>query len=1125
VRKPITFHRLAFNGLRYYWRTELTVLLGITVAAAVLVGAVIVGDSVRHTLRRLALARLGGTHLAMDMRNRFFHQDLGRAVGEELAVPAAAVLRLKGIALRQQSPGAEPVQVNRVSVLGVNDAFRQISGGAIPDLEDGGIAVSVKLAEALGVAKGDEVAVRVARPSLMPRDAPLSSRNERLSRRISLTVRHIVRDEHMGRFSLDANQVAPYNAFVDMSDLQDAVGLPDRANLLLVGAGAVGSPSPNAARRAVKKAWRPEHVGISLRGLQGSDVLQLESDRVFLDPETARAALAAHPGSSFGVLSYLVNSITKRDGTERLSTPYSFMTACAPSENPALSPVPPGMRDDEILINRWLAEHLEAGPGDRLTVAYYELLPSGDLAERTREFTVHGILEMKELATQPDLVPYFPGLTDVESCRQWDIGMPMDEELLKDEANEDYWTSYADTPKAIVTLAAGQAMWANRFGNLSAVRYSAEPGALDAVRAALIDRIDPAGLGLFFLPVRAEALKSVSEAMDFGGLFLGMSFFLIVAALMLTGLLFIFGIQQRSEEMGVLLAMGCKTAHVRRLFLAEGSAVALLGSAAGAFMGTGYARALIWGLSTHWKDAVAGSVIRYHAETEGIVIGAAVSFLCAVCTITLGLRRQAQLPPGALLNADLAGETAPPLPRRPVPRAPLALSTLAGFGAIAVVIHAGVASLENSVPAFFAAGTLLLLAGMGFSGVLLRKLDAAASSRMTIATIGARNTCRRRGRSLTVVGLLACGTFMVVAVSCMKEDAATHADKRWSGTGGFELFAESTLAVPDALGPAGSFEDFNLHNEEHLAGVEFVSLKVHDGDDAGCFNLNRAQAPRLLGVDPAEFARRNAFVAKDSTEDLWGLLDTRLPEGTVPGIVGDSNTAMWGLEKKVGIEDGDVLHYRDERGETFRVKLVGKLPMRVSVFQGTILVSARSFTDRFPSEEGYRVFLADVPEGVDAGAVDRLLSRRLDRVGFDVASSVQRLEEFQSVESAYRAMFLVLGGLGLLLGSVGVGVVVLRNVLERRGELAILRAIGFSRKRVTGVIVAEHWMLLVTGLAVGMVASVVAIWPSLRSPGSGVPYTTAGIIVAAVPLIGLVWIVAAARLALRGPLLAALREE
>ena len=106
-------------------------------------------------------------------------------------------------------------------------------------------------------------------------------------------------------------------------------------------------------------------------------------------------------------------------------------------------------------------------------------------------------------------------------------------------------------------------MPANRFGALTAVR--AAPGEAEGLDAALRAGIAPASLGLFFQDVRTPALASSSSATDFGGLFLALSFFLIVAALLLTALLFVFGVEQRGSEIGVLLALGFRPAFVRRL--------------------------------------------------------------------------------------------------------------------------------------------------------------------------------------------------------------------------------------------------------------------------------------------------------------------------------------------------------------------------------------------------------------------------------------------------------------------------------------------------------------------------------------------------------------------------------
>src|SRR5690606_2101342 len=144
--------------------------------------------------------------------------------------------------------------------------------------------------------------------------------------------------------------------------------------------------------------------------------------------------------------------------------------------------------------------------------------------------------------------PDFPGMTDADNCRDWDTGFPIDTEAIRDK-DEAYWDEYRGTPKAFITLAAGRRMWSNRFGNLPMARYPvAGEGGEAAARALLAERksefeagdLDPTGLGFVFLPVRDQALAASQGAQDFGGLFIGFSFFLIAAALLLMVLLFRF---------------------------------------------------------------------------------------------------------------------------------------------------------------------------------------------------------------------------------------------------------------------------------------------------------------------------------------------------------------------------------------------------------------------------------------------------------------------------------------------------------------------------------------------------------------------------------------------------------
>ena len=130
-----------------------------------------------------------------------------------------------------------------------------------------------------------------------------------------------------------------------------------------------------------------------------------------------------------------------------------------------------------------------------------------------------------------------------------------------------------------------------------------------------------------------------------------------------------------------------------------------------------------------------------------------------------------------------------------------------------------------------------------------------------------------------------------------------------------------------------------------------------------------------------------------------------------------------------------------------------------------------------------------------------------------------------AVQNTYLSTFQSLGGLGLLLGTFGLAVVELRNVLERRGELALLRAAGFRRALLGRMVMMENGLLLISGLAVGLFAALVAVWPHLLSGGASLPWQSLGVTLSLVIVVGLVAGFAAVRATLVTPLLPALRGE
>jgi hypothetical protein len=305
-----------------------------------------------------------------------------------------------------------------------------------------------------------------------------------------------------------------------------------------------------------------------------------------------------------------------------------------------------------------------------------------------------------------------------------------------------------------------------------------------------------------------------------------------------------------------------------------------------------------------------------------------------------------------------------------------------------------------------------------------------------------------------------------------------------------------------------------------LGDARFFPMRVLPGEDISCLNLYQPQTPHLLGAPP-DFLRRGGF-AFQQTEDLtpeedanpWLLLERDLGPGVVPAI-GDFNSTQWILHRSLG---EDVI-IEDESGGELKLRLVGLL--QGSLFQGELLIAESRLVEYFPGRSGYGYFLVETQR---AESVAATLEKDLAAYGLDAVSSAERLRAYHAVENTYLSTFQTLGGLGLLLGTFGLGILLLRSVLERSGELATLSACGYRRARLGALLLCENGFLLLVGLGIGSAAALVAVAPRLLAT-SPFPWTWLATSLGLVLFVGLLASFAAVRLALRPPLLAALKAE
>ena len=323
---------LIVRGLLYYWRTNLAVVAGVATAVAVLAGALLVGDSVRGSLRDLVVQRLGRTDQVIVAAGFFREALAGELRSSEIFAStfsgAAPLVVVPGFATGQESGR----RAGQVRVYGVDDRFWQFHGvGAVTGPDDRQALLSPALAEELGTPPGGTVLVRVQRPSDIPLES-VHGRKDDLGRTLRLTVRAVVSTADLGEFSLEAQQADVRAVFVPLSQLQEELEVGSRVNTILVsalgsaGAAANGGGAVPALEAFVRRQAALEDLGLNVRTLNDRGLLSVGSDAGLLDDRRAAAAAQAVEDAGMQgapVFTYLANTLRRGD----LEIPYSLVTA------------------------------------------------------------------------------------------------------------------------------------------------------------------------------------------------------------------------------------------------------------------------------------------------------------------------------------------------------------------------------------------------------------------------------------------------------------------------------------------------------------------------------------------------------------------------------------------------------------------------------------------------------------------------------------------------------------------------------------------------------------------------------------------------------------------------------
>lgn len=1174
--------RFSWNSLKHFWQIHLTVALCTAVATGVLAGALIVGDSVRGSLRSLTTERLGAIQHAL-LADHFFQPDL---LQRENKVPA---ILLNGTIVAPQTQ----TRASKVNIAGVTDDFFTFwQEDTAPNLDKApeqpfnAIVINAALQNELNVQVGDMLLVNMSQAADIHPEFLLGERDAANAiQSLRLVISDIIPTENFGRFSLQANQSLPFNAFIALPVLQKALGQADKVNAVFT---------------ADTDAFSADDLELTLAALDlnikmHENRLDLQSDQYLLKPilsETALTVASENRIPTLPTLTYLANTMTVNDN----AIPYSTIIALPTGEGEfaelvnnhtteadrlayqqaddqglkkivaekreeqkklrseidkiekevnslqktkralgdttaykqqvaevkrklakvgsALNAINARSKPDEIHLNKWAAEDLDASVGDIIEVTYYSVSTDEAYITETALFRLKGILPIEGITADRDIIPEFPGIHDTNDMSDWESPFPIDYTLVRDK-DETYWDEYGATPKAFIPLESGKRLWKNRFGDLTAIRLGTAPDTdIQATRTRFetefLKKIQPEQVGFQFLFPQADGLQASAGATDFGMLFGSLSGFIIIAVALLVAMLFRVGVEQRSREIGILQAIGYPLAKIRRRFLYEGAAVAGIGSLLGCLLAVGYAELMIFGLQTWWLPAIGTPFMELHVNPISLLSGVLIALAVVVISIRVTVEQLGRTPTTALLagETDFAEVTLKPQTQRVESSKLLSVAKIIAGVLVAIIFAVFVFFdewfsdtfgiwVEDPILDFIIFTSSVIGIGWdAFSRWLKSQRIPKQFNRIRFAL---KNAARQPSRSKTCVTTISLACCIIVAVGANRHDAPPETE--------YAFVAESALPLHHSLNtPDGKFElGFSEKDTELLSESEIFPFRVLPGEDVSCLNLYQPQKPQILGA-PATML----------DESPWNHTRVVQPEGGRAPAIGDINSLRWILHHN---PDDDFI-VQDEFGKPLRLELE---TIENSLFQSQLILSEANFTKYFPSQSGYQFFLIKTPPELREETA-QVLEKTLGDYGFDLTSASERLASYRAVENTYISTFQSLGGLGVLLGTFGLALILFRNIIERRGELATLRAFGFRRQLLSRMLFLESCFLLAVGMFIGIVAGLVAI---LGSQGHlpSFPWVSLTITLLFIFGFGIIANAIAVAVALRSPLLSTLKSE
>ena len=952
------------NSRSYYIKFYRLVAVAIAVMTAVLTGSLVLGDSVRGSLMERVSERLGNSETIIQTGTGFLSDSI---LNNEILSDA------KGYLLSEGFISSEGKMIP-VMVWGTdNDSLNYDEATLNPQLST--------LNPQLSTLNSNPIILHLPSNNLVGSGSLFISQSH--ATQLRLTVKGLKSAQDGGNILLHNEQVRPLNVFINRQQLAEALGVKGKVNVIL-------SPN-NITPDTFHGVWRPEYSGLQ----HNSDSI-IGIDRVFL-PQSVVETL--NPSTRY--LAYFVNSL----GT----IPYSFVTATD------------RLKGDETILTDYAARRMNAHVGDSVTMEYY--VSQGGLKKlltRSHRFRVSRIIPISEFQKQADVITAdFPGLSGVKRCTDWNSDLPIDMSRIT-KADEDYWTAYRQTPKALVSLDAVGKDWIGSYGVATRVMC-------DTARMKLLT---PQSFGIAVVHPRIAAFDAAQNGTDFGTLFLALGFFIIVAAILLMQNPLSEMYQLRRLEIQLLNALGFSKRQVFRRLFSEAVPVVLVSAPIGVLLGYAYAAVILQLLAGPWSGVVHTDGFAIHANIMTVVLSFILSVILAFVVLALTVR-------GA---QKLNGESQ---------KSKVKSQKSKGEGQNKLSIF----NYQLSILKYFRHQHRLSFITLAL-GVL------------TVFAVGVNRPDFSHSSESATGGYQYYGESRIPLQYDLNTAAGRH-----------HLHLDN---LPSDLRflqlPKHTEDEASCMNLNHVENPSVFGMSLEDMKSFG-INISEVEGVKYKvdsvkwNCEADELANKEESkctipIAVDSEALLWSMMKKVGDTLTYHASDGRKVNVVIAAEYPTGIFHGNAIMPID----CFRQLWPDEMGSRV------VLVKVEGQKSKGESQRSKVESSNPSPLNTNLSILNSTLTTSLSDYGFTLIPSVERLLHFFEVTDTYLRIFLSLGLLGLMLGLVSLLIVIRKNLVARSEEIRLYHALGFPTATIVRMFRCEQLIVpllaILTGAGVCLLISV-----------------------------------------------------